>query len=303
MYYKKCPACNCKKSNFFFSSVNKDLSFKGFNYHKCQNCKSVFLYKKKFTESKLAKFHTDKWKKKKLFQYIESTKKININRWHKIYKDYRFDLKLKVLDIGCGDGSFLFFLKKKKFKQLFGFDICRTVIKKKQKRNITFFQDNFKNFYQNPIICNLKFNYLFLHDVLEHAYEPSELIRNIRKISKKSSKLFIKIPSADSLILEMMKEYSVDAAAPFHRTLFSKKGIAHLLKKEGFKNVIFLKSDIKNYGWTRGISEKFKLGKMYEQLRKNKKFVKLDYEIDDLFEKISTKVNKEPVIFLKCSQN
>ena len=144
---------------------------------------------------------------------------------------------------------------------------------------------------------------MFLHDVLEHAYEPSELIRNIRKISKKSSKIFIKIPSADSLILEMMKEYSVDATAPFHRTLFSKKGIAHLLKKEGFKNVIFLKSDIKNYGWTRGISEKFKLGKMYEQLRKNKKFVKLDYEIDDLFEKISTKVNKEPVIFLKCSQN
>ena len=45
------------------------------------------------------------------------------------------------------------------------------------------------------------------------------------KITKKNSQIFIKIPSGECLQLEMLKEYNCDTAAPFHRTLFSKKGI------------------------------------------------------------------------------
>ena len=45
---------------------------------------------------------------------------------------------------------------------------------------------------------------------------------------------------------------------PFHRTLFSKKGVSILLNKEGFNKIKFITNNQRNWGWTRGIS--WKLG-------------------------------------------
>ena len=211
--------------------------------------------------------------------------------------------KLSVLDVGCGNGSFLIAFKKMKFKKLYGFDADPKIINNIKEDNIKTFVSNFDNFFLHKEISKLKFDYIFLHDVLEHSYDPSKLLQNIKKVIKKNSQIFIKIPSGECLQLEMLKEYNCDTMAPFHRTLFSKKGISFLLKKRGFKKINFFVSNKKNWGWTRGISSKLKCEKFYEKLRKNKKFKKFDFEIDDLFEKISIKINKEPIIFLKCSQN
>lgn len=301
--HKICPACSYKKNEFFFKSVNKDLSIKNFNYLKCKNCNSVFLSKKNYSSEKLEKLHINNWHKD-VFQYEKnSSKNKNINRWYHTYKKLKLNRKLSVLDIGCGNGSFLIALKKMKFKKLYGFDADSKILNKIKEDNIKTFVSNFNNFFLHKEITNLKFDYIFLHDVLEHSYDPSELLKNIKKVTKKKSQIFIKVPSGECLQLEMLKEYNCDTAAPFHRTLFSKKGISLLLKKKGFKKVNFFTSHKKNWGWTRGISSKLKYEKFYEELRKNKKFRKYDFEVDDLFEKISIKINREPIIFLRCSQN
>lgn len=302
--HKICPACNYKKNEFFFESVNKDFSIKKFNYLKCKNCNSVFLSKKNYSNEKLEKFHIDNWHKKDVFKYEKNDSKTkNINRWYHTYKNFKLNRKLSVLDVGCGNGSFLIAFKKMKFKKLYGFDADPKIINNIKEDNIKTFVSNFNNFFLHKEISKLKFDYIFLHDVLEHSYNPSKLLQNIKKVIKKNSQIFIKIPSGECLQLEMLKEYNCDTMAPFHRTLFSKKGISLLLKKRGFKKVNFFVSNKKNWGWTRGISSKLKYEKFYEKLRKNKKFKKFDFEIDDLFEKISIKINKEPIIFLRCSQN
>ena len=195
---------------------------------------------------------------------------------------------------------FLISLKKMKFNKLYGFDTSSKIIKKIKDKKIITFLSNFSEFYSNEIISNLKFDYIFLHGVLEHSFNPSELLKNIKKIAKKNSTIFIKIPSGDSLELEMLNEYNWTSMAPFHRTLFSKKGVSILLNKEGFNEIKFIKTNEKSWGWTRGISWKLGLEKFYEKLRANKIFKKFDYEIDDMFEKISILVGKDPCIFLKC---
>ena len=187
-----------------------------------------------------------------------------------------------------------------KFNKLYGFDTSSKTIKKIKDKKIITFVSNFSNFYSNEIISNLKFDYVFLHDVLEHSFNPSELLKNIKKIIKKNSTIFIKIPSGECLQLEILKEYNWTSMVPFHRTLFSKKGVSILLNKEGFNKIKFITNNQRNWGWTRGISWKLRLEKFYEKLRKNKMFRKFDYEIDDMFEKISIQINKEPTIFLKC---
>lgn len=301
--HKICPACNYKNNHFFFKSVKKDLSSKNFDYYKCKKCNSVFLAKKNFNSIKLEKFHIDNWHKKNLFKYEKNySSKKNINRWFQTYQKLKLNKNLLVLDIGCGNGALLKSLKKLKFKKLFGFDSDPKILKDIVENDITTFCANFNNFFSHPQILNLKFDYIFLHDVLEHSYDPYLLLNNIKKVTKKNSEIFIKIPSGDCLQLEMLKEYNCDTMAPFHRILFSKKGVTILLKKTGFKKITFFNSNQKNWGWTRGISSKLKYEKFYEKLREDKKFRKFDFEIDDLFEKISNKLDRGPIFFFKCSQ-
>tara|TARA_B110000977_G_C10966445_1_gene450605 strand:- start:82 stop:1029 length:948 start_codon:yes stop_codon:yes gene_type:complete len=299
--HKNCPACKSNKNNFFFRSIDKDYSFKNFNYLKCDKCKSIFLSSKSFNDKKSDYYHRQHWYKKNQFTFgpKTSTKRF-IDGWYQTYKDFKLNKRLKVLDIGCGDGSFLISLKKMKFNKLYGFDTSSKTIKKIKDKKIITFVSNFSNFYSNEIISNLKFDYIFLHGVLEHSFNPSELLKNIKKITKKNSTIFIKIPSGDSLELEMLNEYNWTSMAPFHRTLFSKKGVSILLNKEGFNEIKFITTNEKIWGWTRGISWKLGLEKFYEKLRANKIFKKFDYEIDDMFEKISILIGKEPYIFLKC---
>lgn len=301
--HKVCPACFKNKNKIFFKSVNKDNSIKNFNYLKCSNCKSIFLSKENLSDEKLNNYHKHYWYKENQFSFEpkQSSEK-NIISFCQTYKNLNLKKNSIVLDVGCGDGSFLIALERMKFKKLYGFDTDNKVLRKIKNRNINTFESNFSNFYNNKMIFNRKFDYIFLHDVLEHSFNPRELLLNIKKVMKKKSTIFIKIPSGECLQLEMLKEYNWTSFAPFHRTLFSKKGIGVLLKKMGFNKIEFIPSKTRNWGWTRGISWKLKLSKLYEKLRKNKKFRQFDYEIDDLFEKISIKINKEPTIFLKCEK-
>ena len=57
--------------------------------------------------------------------YLNTKKKFvkkNINRWYQTYRTLKLNRNLSVIDVGCGNGSFLRSLKKMKFKKLFGFD-------------------------------------------------------------------------------------------------------------------------------------------------------------------------------------
>ena len=111
-YHKNCPACKSNKNNFFFRSVDKDHSIKNFNYLKCDKCKSIFLSSESFNDKKSNNYHRQHWYKnnftflpKASTQSKASTKRY-IDRWYQTYKDLKLNERLKVLDIGCGDGSF-----------------------------------------------------------------------------------------------------------------------------------------------------------------------------------------------------
>ena len=116
--------------------------------------------------------------KKDVFDYgTKNSKKARINGWFNTYQKFKLNNKLTVLDIGCGNGNFLIALKKMKFKKLFGFDADSKILNEIKDKNIKTFVSNFNNFFLNKTISNLKFDYIFLHDVLEHSYDPSKLLK------------------------------------------------------------------------------------------------------------------------------
>ena len=298
-----CPACNTFNSKIYFKSVKKDLSLANFNYIKCSNCYTIYLSKKNFSDLKLERFHKLNWRKKNNFKFVKKPdpKKI-INSWKHTCSKLKLDNNSSILDIGCGNGYMLIALKEIGFQSLYGFDSDTKLINKlKKKYDINFFYDNFDSFYKNKNISNLKFDYIFLNGVLEHSYDPSKLLEKTRKLATKKTKIFIKVPSGESLQMEFLKEFNWSSFAPYHRTLFSKKGLISILNKNLYHKINFLNEYSKVYGWTRGISWMLNFEKKYKNLRKDKSFSKFDFYVDDLFENIANKFNGPSNFFLKCS--
>ena len=302
----KCPVCNFKnkKENLLFKSIYKDSSFPNYEHIQCCNCKSLYI-SNVLTNQKLEFLH-DKYYAKWYnfeFNYFSGIKRNEIDRKHEWIKFYRNKLpkfilskkNKKSLDIGCGYGGCVSAFKKLKF-DAFGIDVQKRCINRAKKNfpNAKFILGTIDSLIKSK---NINFDIITLHDVLEHIAEPEDLIKKCKKILSKKGKIYIKVPNSESLQINMLKEYSWEISAPFHRTLFSLDGLQKLSSKYKLK-IEKSFDDINTWGWTRGLSLINKIGKNYESLRRNKYFLKLDYNIDLLFEDISKKVDQKSILFI-----
>ena len=302
----RCPVCNFKnkKENLLFKSIYKDTSFPNYEHVRCSNCKSIYI-SNILSNQKLEFLHDKyyaKWENFD-FNYFSDIKRSEIDRrneWINFYKNKlpKFILNKKnknSLDIGCGYGGCVSAFKRLKF-DAFGIDVQKRCINKAKKNfpNAKFILGTIDNLIKNKYV---NFDIITLHDVLEHIADPDGLIKKCKKILSNKGKIFIKVPNSQSLQINMLKEYSWEISAPFHRTLFSMQGLKKLSSKYKLK-VEKSFDDINTWGWTRGLSIKNKIEQNYEFLRKNKYFVKLDYNIDLLFENISKRVDQKSILFI-----
>ena len=302
-----CPACkftNSKKS-FFCKSVNKHESKIGWTYFKCAKCFSIFLGNN-INDTELAKIHYRFWnnKNKFVFSYIKKTsikKRMLLNKWKILYKkkikpQKKNSLKAS-LDIGCGDGSFVQYMKTLNYKS-YGFDPStkKLVLPEKTIRVPNISLSNISTF-----LPGIKFDILTFHDVFEHLTDHDNILKNIvPEIMNKNGKIFIKIPSSENIQFNILGSYAYEVMAPFHRVLFSQKGLAILISRNGFK----IKSKFNSansWGWLMSLFTKFGEFEFYKKLRVIKKFRKLDYEIDELLDNSMRKLGYDPGIFVCIS--
>lgn len=304
-----CPVCGNINKKIYFKSIYKDASFPNFTHNKCKFCNSIYIINN-ISDDQLSYLHDRYYENYENFSFnyfesIKRTEKHRENEWYKYYKNKLSKIKTvekkNSLDIGCGWGSCVSAFKKLGFDS-YGIDPQRQCIVSAKKK---FKNSKFYNFGIEDLILNKKFHNFFsvitMHDVLEHIANPGLIIKNIRLLIKKNGYLFIKVPNSESLQVLLLKQYSWEVSAPFHRTLFSKKGLNFLMKKNGFKIIKYF-NDSNSWGWTRGLSIKNNIGKSYIKLRNNINFRKFDLSIDLLLEHISKLYDKETVIFLKLKK-
>ncbi len=148
-----------------------------------------------------------------------------------------------ILDLGCGNGSKSLKIARR-CKNVFAVDnnikqltIFRRLLKDKNIKNVRIIKFNlekklpFENNYFNKILCI---------DLLEHLHKRGQLLKEINRVLKKNSLVYLAVPNSETSWKKLQKKshfnYFTD---PDHKIEYTYEQIINLLKKHRFdvKNI------------------------------------------------------------------
>jgi ubiquinone/menaquinone biosynthesis C-methylase UbiE len=134
-----------------------------------------------------------------------------------------------MLDIGCGNGWFIFHMKNKGW-EVHGVEPGLKAVETGRQMGL----DINRNLLSTKFDAD-SFDYIRLNHSFEHIVNPDEILQEINRILKPSGKLFIGVPNINSLNAKIFREYWYYLGAPQHVYNYSDKTLPLLLQKYGFK--------------------------------------------------------------------
>jgi SAM-dependent methyltransferase len=232
-----CPICKSKDLNLVYSTQDRHYGIKGiFNISKCNNCLVRFLNPMPSEKELTSLYPEDTF-----YAYNDFTKnsgmiKNVINIFKKMLfleirtKDPNFDKPGKILDIGCGSGSFLYEYKINGWETN-GIEVNSTAAElgnKIARLNIfpgSLVQSNFDSEY---------FDYVRSNHSFEHITNPHEVLTEVNRIIKSGGKFFIGVPNIESFNASIFKEFWWYLGVPVHTFNYSVKSLSSLLESHNF---------------------------------------------------------------------
>jgi 2-polyprenyl-3-methyl-5-hydroxy-6-metoxy-1,4-benzoquinol methylase len=234
-----CPICNDSSIGSFIKTTAQMHSSKElFNFDQCDHCQMVFLnprvdldnLKNYYTSHYLPYRGSEAWGKfKKLVE--GSQKKLDLKRVKRVKEMYPMSPESLILDVGCGNPSFLKACQQELKCQTMGIDFSD----EGWRGNI----DQFKGLDLQvaeikDLSVNLQPDVITMWHYLEHDYTPLENLTYLKSIAKPSTTLIIEIPNFDSISRKKYNENWAGWHTPRHTSLFSPNNIKLLLDKSGW---------------------------------------------------------------------
>jgi|GEM_PF-1455109 len=171
----------------------------------------------------------------------------------------------RVLDIGCGKGSFLTALNQTKGMQGVGLDFdlpsidyCKNVLNLEMIDGATEALEQY----------NGKFDVITMWHFLEHSHDPSIILRHCRRLLAEDGVLVIEVPNTKSLESRLFKKKSYLFDVPRHLLNFSPATLQRLLNDANFK-VDKIEYPSFSGGWIGTVQQIFFGGKIYNKLKSN----------------------------------
>ena len=149
------------------------------------------------------------------------------------------DKDLKILDIGCGMGHFLYFLEKEDYKDYIGIDISKENIEFCKEKGLNVRLSNVFDFLAEKTV---PFHVIVMNDIIEH-FNKQEIIRILELVNKnlvENGKIIIKTLNAANPILANGGRY-IDFT---HEISFTEESLSQVLRVSGFKDVRIYPQDI-----------------------------------------------------------
>ena len=160
----------------------------------------------------------------KLYQFV---KRITLKSKTKLLKSLVSSKNSKVLDIGCGTGSFLEFLNSNHWNTtgIEPNEVARKLAKEK----------GVNCFYETKALENTKFDVITMWHVLEHVPDYNKQFEEFKKLLHTNGVVVIAVPNFESYDASFYKEYWAAFDVPRHLWHFSEKAIAKIADKHNFE--------------------------------------------------------------------
>jgi len=273
---QNCPICNASSIVSFIKTTAQMHSSKElFNFDQCANCQLVFLnprvnldnLKDYYTSHYLPYRGSEAWGK--YSKLVEgSQKKLDLKRVNRVKEMCSVSPKSLILDVGCGNPSFLKACQQELNCKTLGIDFSDEGWKEQS----TLFKGlDLQVAEIKDLSLNLEPDIITMWHYLEHDYTPLENLTYLKSIAKPSTTLIIEIPNFDSISRKKYNENWAGWHTPRHTSLFSPDNIKLLLDKSGWNvsqlltygtlnpYLLFWMSEVEQKGiqWNKNMENKF----------------------------------------------
>lgn len=186
-----------------------------------------------------------------LYNFVRN---ISLNRKYKIISQHKSTGR--ILDIGCGTGEFLNFMKQKEWK-VFGIEPAESPrVFARQKFNLDIYEED-----ELEKLPSHGFDVITLWHVLEHVQDLNHRINQIKRLLVSEGLLIIALPNCESWDAQHYDEFWAAWDMPRHFYHFSKKTISLLVNNHQLKMISVHPMKFDAY-YISLLSEKYKKQKM-----------------------------------------
>ncbi|WP_406656581.1 class I SAM-dependent methyltransferase [Methanolobus sp. ZRKC2] len=230
-----CQICS-KKTELFYEDIYDDrYGFpQTYSLLKCDSCGHAIV-SPELTPKEISTLYTEYYPRKEM--PAEMNTKTIIASKRKIFLEgkgtschYSVPSKSRCLDIGCGFGESLFYLKHNQC-EAYGIEADENVLKMAEKYDLNIRVGLFKS----SDYSTENFDCVTMSQVLEHMINPVETIKDVHDILKPNGHLIFSVPNSESIMAKIFKRKWINWHIPYHQQHFTKDSITMLAHKCGFE--------------------------------------------------------------------
>jgi 2-polyprenyl-3-methyl-5-hydroxy-6-metoxy-1,4-benzoquinol methylase len=271
------------------SSNSKDaMSVYGIKFVQCQNCTHIYqkhiipdeVIYKFFKKDKKINCHLPR----KQFDYrAKYVSKPKVDEVMKLRKTRKMSFKNgNWLDIGCGVGDLLYYVKNKYGWDVVGIDINKPGIKITTKHGITAYQSDIFDYYESINRGKKYFDVVSAMGYFDLVTSPVKHLEAVRKLLRPHGMLVINQPRSNSFTIDLIRtvpDKALRHCNALQRSIFTDKSMKSFLENNGFKIIFDWRFGLDFYTYISIVTMKIP---ELEKSKINKFFV----EHDNKFQKI-----------------
>lgn len=196
-----CPICQ-SKTNTMITNINcgnfdRSHLYKNAEIRLCEGCSHVFNYMTNRDIMGLQKYYEEEYPLLNLEGTNKTLNSHKRNRYKQIFEFIKpfINIDSNILDIGCGAGGFLDFLREKGFRNLHGVDSSLEYVNRAKQNDIDYIDQGLA---KDLPFENNTFDFVLLEQVLEHSYDPIQDIKGIKRVLRNDGLLYVGVPNASA---------------------------------------------------------------------------------------------------------